>query len=128
MDTGESYLDALRKLSPKDRDEQIYEELTDCLHELVRAVERAHADEHGPVQGCVIDDLFIEDVELGEDECVVGLTFSATADLGEPEAEDADRITGDAEAVFDVDGNVAFRSAAIVKEHAIMTHDVGAGD
>lgn len=129
MRSQESYVDFLRRLSPRDRTEEIYQELTDSLQELVRAVEHTQAAEQAHVQGCVIDDILIDHIELLPETCVVQLSFGATAELNEPgEEENADRVTGSTEAVFDADGQVTFRKAVLHKERDFAAHDVGGGD
>ena len=125
MYAPENYLDFLRRLPAKDRTEEIYQELTDSLQALVRAVEQTEVAEHAHVQGCVIDDILIDHVEIGPLECAVSLSFAATAALGDGTT---DRITGEAEAAFDADGQVDFRDATILKEHDYVAHEIAAAD
>jgi hypothetical protein len=118
----------LKQLPPPEFDQEVRQELTDSLQELVACVEPGMPHEGDTLHACVIDDFQVQRVMLGDRDCRVQLRFLASARQGIGAVKELERITGRGEAVIDDDGRVRYQDVAFAGEPAFVAHDLGGGD
>jgi hypothetical protein len=124
----DNHIDFLKKLPPREFQREVHQDLTDSLQELVACVEPALPRGDNTLHGCVIDELLVNGIKLGDRDCRIELRFLASARHGIGSVKELEHITGRGEAVIDDRGRVHYRDVAFAEDPAFIAHDLGGGD
>ena len=103
-----NYVERLRAMSEEQRDEAIEELIADHYHAIVESDGFEREANRTSADGWVIEEHEVVSVDVGGEEVVVRLTFSASGDAPEDGTFDGDHIDGEAEMTVDRDGHVTF--------------------
>ena len=125
---GENHIGLLRNLPREDFNGEVNQALTDSLQELVACVEPALPRNGNTLHACVIDDVQINRITLGDRDCRVQLHFFASARRGIGNVKELECIAGRGVAVIDSTGRVCYQQVAFSEEPAFIAHDLGGGD
>jgi hypothetical protein len=104
-----NYVQHLNALHPDDLLSAVDEKVADTCHQILESDEFEHAANRTNAVGWAIEKYEVLDVEFRDDECFVGLTYTACGDQLEDALFAGDRIDGEAEAVIDQYGNICYQ-------------------
>jgi len=123
-----SLIETLKALPPEKLHRELRQVINPTLQDLVAALERGAAMTGQTLRSCVIDDYRISRVEVGETECRVVLTFTASAQWGPGARGRLIRISGSARAVIDDAAQVHYSGTTFAQDQVFVAPDVGVGD
>jgi hypothetical protein len=112
-----SYIEYLRGLSKADLQIEIDSRVADTHQELSESEEFNSAIAETNATGFTIDEYEVQDIYVGNDECVAKITFSSSGDQLEDRMHYGNVITGEAEAVFDMEGRMEYRNIIAEVDH-----------
>jgi hypothetical protein len=117
--TPTNYIHYLKGLTEAGRETAIDEKIAETNHEILDSEAFASAIAETNATGWGVDEYEIEEINLGDKECIVRLSYSASGDQEEDKMYSGDKATGTAEAVIDSQGAVEYReiTAEIAHEH-----------
>jgi hypothetical protein len=106
----ESLIARLTQMSEKERASEIDNIVANSTYEITESEEFAGAQAITNATDFTVDEYEIEDIEIGEDECTVKLTYSASGHQLEDKPYCGDTIAGEAEAVINWEGEVTYQN------------------
>ncbi len=118
-----SYIVFLRGLSEAERQIEIESRVADTSDEIVDSDEFSDAIAETNATGFSIDDYEVKEIDLDQDECVARITFSSTGDQLDDMVYHGNRITGEADAVFDTEGGIEYRNVTAEVDHGDAADD-----
>ncbi|HTU18649.1 MAG TPA: hypothetical protein VMG10_11360 [Gemmataceae bacterium] len=116
--TPTNYIHFLKSLTEAERQSAIDEKIAETSHEILDSEVFARTIAVTNASGWGMDDYEVQRIDLGEEACIVRLTYSASGEQAENKAYSGDRVTGTAEAVIDSHGAVEYREIT-----AELVHD-----
>lgn len=117
--TPTNYIHYLKGLTEAERESAIDEKIAETHHEILDSEVFANAIAETNASGWGVDEYEIEDIDLGDEECIARLSYSASGDQEEDKMYSGDKVTGTAKAVIDSQGAVEYReiTAEVIHEH-----------
>lgn len=112
-----SYIEYLMGLSEPELRTEIESRVADTRHEIVDSEEFGGTIADTNATGFSIDDYEVEEIYLDQEECVAKITFSSTGEQLEDRIPCGNRITGEADAVLDVEGRIEYRISTAEVDH-----------
>lgn len=107
--TPTNYIHYLKDRSDAERGAEIDEKIAETYHEILDSEIFASAIAETNASGWGMDEYEVQNIDLGDEECIVRLTYSASGDQAEDKPYSGDKVTGTAEAIIDSQGAVDYR-------------------
>jgi len=111
------YIKHLNTLSQVELESAIDSKIADSYHDIIHHDAASAAIAETNATGWACDDYGIVDIQLGNDECTVDLTFHAAGDQDPDRGYCGTSISGEAVAVIDHDGDVTYRNISGSVDH-----------
>lgn len=103
------YISYLRRLSQTDLEAEIERCISETQDQIIESDAFASSVAETNASGFILDEVDIQDVELGDLECIVTLGYSASGEQHEERMHAGDKIRGEAVAVIDGHRSVTYR-------------------
>jgi hypothetical protein len=128
--TPTNFVQHLKALAESDRRSAIDEKIADTYHEILNSEAFNGAIAETNATGWGVDDYEIQDIDLGDENCIVKLSYSASGEQDTDKVYAGDTVTGTAEAAIDAQGAVQYSNitAEVVLDDAEPDSEEGPGE
>lgn len=123
--TPTNYIHYLKGLAKAEQQSAIDEKIAETSHEILDSGAFGSAIAETNASGWGMAEYEIQDIDLGDEECIVTFSYSASGDQDEEKPYSGDTVTGTAKAAIDSQGAVEYRDITAEVMHDSAEPDSG---